>query len=78
MDGTVSLQSADYTKFGRLVGKGWRRSGGLAWNGLLPFWGIHGEFGTTWIIKPAFSKLWLVSTGSSPVCILLYRYFHSI
>ena len=42
------------------------------------FWGIHGEFGTTSIIKLAFPELWLFSTGSSPVRVPLYRYFNSI
>ena len=37
MDGAVSLQSADYANLGDSSARGWRRSSGLAWNGLLPF-----------------------------------------
>ena len=30
------------------------------------FWGVHDEFGTTWINKPAFSKLWFIFNGLIP------------
>ena len=35
--GVVSLQSADHANLGDSSARGWRRSSGLAWNGLLPF-----------------------------------------
>ena len=33
---------------------------------LATFWGIHGEFGITYINKPAFSKLWFIFNGLIP------------
>ena len=55
---------------------GFREKG---WERFATLWGIRGEFGTTYISKPVFFKnLGLFSTGSSPVRVLLYRYFHFI
>ena len=55
---------------------GFREKG---WERFATLWGIRGEFGTTCISKPVFFKnLGLFSTGSSPVRVLLYRYFHFI
>ena len=52
---------------------GFREKG---WERFATLWGIRGEFGTTYISKPVFFKnLGLFSTGSSPVRVLLYRYF---
>ena len=65
-------------KFGRLVGKGWRRSGGLAWNGLLPFGEYMASSGLLRLTSPRFQNFGLFLTGSSPVRVLLYCYFHFI
>ena len=44
-DGVVSSQSADHANLGDSSASGRRRSGGLAWNGLLPFGGYISNFG---------------------------------
>ena len=54
MDGTVSLQSADYANLGDSSARGWRRSSGLAWNGLLPFGECMASSGLLRLSSPRF------------------------
>ena len=54
--------SADHVNWANSSARGWRRSGGLAWNGSIPPGGIWRvqvllPSKTTSIIKPAFSTL---------------------
>ena len=53
-DGVVSLKSADHANLGELAGKGVAQIGQSSVERFATFWGIHGEFGTTLIIRPAF------------------------
>ena len=54
MDGTVSLQSAGFANLGDLSARGWRRSGGLAWNDLLPFGEYMASSGLLRLSSPRF------------------------
>ena len=54
MDGVVSPQSAAHAHLGELVGKAVVQNGWSSVERFATFWGIHGDFGTTLIIKPAF------------------------
>ena len=55
-DGVVSLQPADHANLGELVDKGVAQIGRSSVERFATFWGKHGEFETTLIIKPAFSN----------------------
>ena len=54
LDRVDSPQSADHANLGELVGKGVVQNGRSSVERFATFWGIHGDFGTTLIIKPTF------------------------
>ena len=61
----------------------WRRSGSLAWNGLLPFEGYMAGSGASSLhdyfdYQARVIELWLFSTDPSLVRVQVYHYFHSV
>ena len=75
--GVVSLQSADHANLGDSSARGWRRSSGLAWNGLLPF----GEYMASSVLlrlpSPRFQNFGDFPRARPPF-VFHFTYFHSI
>ena len=63
--------------------RGWRKSGGLVWDGLLSFGGYMADSSASSLhdyfdIRPTFLELWLFSTDPPLVRVQVYRFFHPV